>query len=109
MVGEGIAEWVTDGKRTFHNAVCLIGGLARRTPRAATIDSKHIFRAYVRGNLEEQERINEYGWLSKQVLWDLTTFVPAWKFDEMKAQGLDIPVMQFPEDNRTPGGINEAN
>lgn len=109
MVGEGIAEWVTDGKRTFHNAVCLIGGMSRRTPRAATIDSKHIFRAYVRGSLEEQERINEYGDLSRKLILDLIRYVPEHTFDAMKKTGIDVPVLQFTEDNRTPGGVSEEN
>lgn len=109
MIREGIADWVTDGKRTFHNAVCLIGGLSRRTPRAATIDNKHIFRAYVRGSLDEQERINEYGRLSQQVITELTSYVLPAEFDEMRKKNLNVPVLQFPEDNRTVGGVSEDN
>lgn len=35
--------------------------LAKKTPRTATIESKHIIRAYVLGVKEAAERIEEYG------------------------------------------------
>ena len=35
--------------------------LAMKTPRVATIESEHITRAYIDGNREAQERIEEYG------------------------------------------------
>lgn len=94
MVGEGIAEWVTDGKRTLHTAVCLIGGMARRTPRVATIDDKHILRAYVAGSRDEQTRIIEYGQLSRGLIQNLVRHVPAHLFDEMKKKYLDVPVLE---------------
>ncbi len=40
-------------------------------PRAATVDAKHIERAYVRGNREEQIRIEVYGRLEREKFADL--------------------------------------
>jgi hypothetical protein len=109
IVGENLAEWVTDGKKTAHDAICIIGGVSRRTPRTATIDEKHIERAYLNGDLEERIRINVYGELSREVIADLVTLIPAEEFDRKKKSLLDVPVLQFIEDNRTPGGVSEEN
>lgn len=108
MIGENIAEWViTQGNRTIHNAICIIGGSSRRTPRAATIDAKHITRAYIGRNLEERVRIDEYGDLSRKVILDMVQHIPASEFDKNKNESLNVPVLQFIGDNRTPGGVSE--
>ena len=104
MVGRNEAEWV---KGTDHRHACLIGGMARRTPRSATIDDKHIERAYVECDLEEKTRINEYGKLNSDFIKSLRLFVQATKFDEIKKQNIDIPVIQNNDDNRTVGGFTE--
>jgi hypothetical protein len=45
--------------------------LAMKTPRVATVESKHIMRAYVDGNKEAQARIEEYGDLIQDSLGTL--------------------------------------
>ena len=42
--------------------------LAPKTPRVATIEKAHIERAYVYGNKDAAERINEYGRMDKEML-----------------------------------------
>jgi hypothetical protein len=107
MVGRGEADWVTFTEKKYeHSAVCLIAGLKRRTPRAATIDSKHIERAYVEGDLEERVRINTYGQLNRSMLRSLTTHISEEAFEAGK-RDWGIPILSFIEDNRTPGGINK--
>jgi hypothetical protein len=107
MISEHIADWVTEGSKTLHNAICIIGGSSRRTPRAATIDAKHIMRAYVSKNLEEQVRIDAYGLITLLERAKLVREVPWQEFDDQKKRSIDIPVLQFIEDSRTPGGVGE--
>src|SRR5271154_5672664 len=58
-VRTGLAEWISVGKRTYHDKICMINGSAQRTPRAATIDKAHIERAYTSDHgLEERVRID---------------------------------------------------
>jgi hypothetical protein len=109
MVAENVAAWVTDGEQVSSNAICVIGGSSRRTPRAATIDAKHIARAYVSNNLEDKARIDVYGELTKKVWTDLVKEIPTDEFEENKNKSLNIPVLQFIGDNRTPGGVSEEN
>jgi hypothetical protein len=45
--------------------------LAKQTPRVATIELAHIFRAYVNGYIEDQQRINEYGKMGAEFLKSL--------------------------------------
>ena len=45
--------------------------LAMKTPRVATIEAKHIVRAYHDGVKEAQERIEEYGRLDREMIADL--------------------------------------
>lgn len=65
------AEW-----DTYNNDIVLVSqasadkkekkyrpALALKTPRVATIESEHIERAYVEGNKDAQDRIEEYGML----------------------------------------------
>jgi hypothetical protein len=42
--------------------------LAKKTPRTATVEFKHIIRAYCLGDKEAQERIEEYGRLDREML-----------------------------------------
>lgn len=44
---------------TFNDDVC--SGMAKRTPRVATVEAKHIERAYVEGKQYARDRIEEYG------------------------------------------------
>ncbi|SRR6266568_102798 len=70
LLAEGLAEYVLkyDRKVPYHSGteVCLVNR-KKSTPRAATIEKAHILRAYVAGDLEEQERINEYGRMAKDL------------------------------------------
>jgi hypothetical protein len=109
MIEEHIAEWVTEGDKVSNNAICIIGGVSRRTPRGATIDAKHIARAYVSKNLEEQVRIDAYGLITLLERAKLVREVPWREFDDQKKRSVDIPVLQFIEDCRTPGGVGEEN
>jgi hypothetical protein len=104
MVSRHEAEVV---KGTEYRHICLLEGMARRTPRSATIDAKHIDRAYVQRDMEEKHRINEYGALNKKFLTDLIRYVPEAEFNRNKEKDWGIPILQFVEDNRTPGGINK--
>jgi hypothetical protein len=63
-VKTGLAEWVVlyDKAKPYrtHNQICM-SGKKKATPRVATIEKAHMERAYLDGDLEEQERIKEYG------------------------------------------------
>ena len=63
-VKTGLAEWVVlyDRVKPYrtHNQICM-SGKKKATPRVATIEKAHMERAYCDGDLEEQERIKEYG------------------------------------------------
>jgi hypothetical protein len=90
LVKEGSAEWVVgyDRPKPYHDGgkICMVGR-SKCTPRGATIEKAHIERAYVKGDLEEQIRINEYGKMSIEVITALIKQVPADKFDaHFKAQ-----------------------
>jgi RecJ-like exonuclease len=60
--------------------------LAPKTPRVATIESEHIERAYVEGNKDAQDRIEEYGML----ILDARTYVGPKRIPAIKPE---------PEDN----------
>lgn len=107
-VSVGLAEWISIGKRTYHDKICIIGGDARRTPRSATIDAAHIYRAYVSDHgLQEQERINAYGQLNRQVILDLVKYYDPAEYDRIKALNIDRPVIDISFDDRTVGGIGK--
>ena len=76
MVKRGQALPIVDSQgRVRSDAIYQVGGMNRRTPRAATIDNKHILRAYVNGQLEDQIRIDEYGQMNKAMLDSITVEV----------------------------------
>jgi hypothetical protein len=51
--------------------------MSKQTPRVPTIELAHIFRAYINGYVEEQERIEEYGKSNAEFLKSLIVpFVP---------------------------------
>ncbi len=104
MVARGEAEVV---KESEYKHICLIDGMARRTPRSATIDAAHIERAFVDGDMEEKHRIKEYGDLNFAFFQSLKKWVPFYKYNEDRANNWGVPVIQHTEDNRTPGGINK--
>jgi hypothetical protein len=106
-VQTGLAEWISVGKRTFHDKICMINGSAQRTPRAATIDKAHIERAFVDGNLEEVVRIQTYGQINKEELAKLVRLVPSYEFDKGLEQDYGIPVLYIPSNARTAGGIGK--
>jgi hypothetical protein len=110
MVRGGSAEWVTEGNRTLHNDVYVVGGVSRRTPRGATIDSKHIYRAYVIGRKKEQKRIEEYGLLTLEARLPLIREVSQELFDEMEKNDAGVMVIRtLVQEQRTPGGISKEN
>lgn len=92
-VRTGLSDWISVGKRTFHDKLCMINGSARRTPRAATIDKAHIERAYVDGSLEEQIRIKEYGLINQEELAKLIRVVPSYEFDKGEEENRGLPVL----------------
>lgn len=106
-VSTGLAEWISVGKRTFHDKVCMVNGSAQRTPRAATIDRTHIQRAFVDGNLEEIARIQTYGEINKEELAKLIRVVPSYEFDKGFKEDYGIPVLYIPSNARTAGGIGK--
>jgi hypothetical protein len=61
--------------------------LAMKTPRVATIESEHIERAYVEGNKEAQQRIEEYGLL----ILDARAFVGKDRIYVIKPEPPDNP------------------
>lgn len=116
MVGRNEAEWV---KSTDHRDACLIAGMARRTPRSATIDAKHIQRAFVDGDIEEKHRIEEYGVLNfaflkslKKPAFDISTRVRlrGVKFVEDKklVAGIKKEDMKYEECTKIVGGTFEG-
>ena len=109
MIKRGEAEWVVgyDKAQPYHEGmkICLTGRTTQ-TPRCATIEKAHIERAYVNGNLEEVARIEEYGALTRAIRESITKMIPEEEFLRNREQDWGIPVLQFIEDNRTPGGVN---
>lgn len=93
MVNHGEAEWIP---HTDQTKVCLVDGIKRRTPRTATIDSKHIERAYVIGDLEEKHRINEYNRLTVEMLRTLIRQVPAAEYDAAEKSDWGISILPVP-------------
>ncbi|VVB50895.1 Uncharacterised protein [uncultured archaeon] len=59
--------------------------LAMKTPRVATIESEHIELAYVDGNKEAQERIEEYG----RLILDARAFVGPNRLPAIKSEPKD--------------------
>jgi hypothetical protein len=77
MVKRGQALTIVDNQgRVLPYDIYQVGGMNRRTPRAATIDNKHIIRAYINGQLEDQIRIDVYGQMNKAMLDSLIVKVP---------------------------------
>jgi hypothetical protein len=106
MVARGEAVWIPGSSQT---AVCLINGLSRRTPRSATIDDKHIDRAYVENDLEERTRINTYGKLNCSVILALVKYVPAEEFDQRKREDWGRCVESFrPDKGKYPATGTDA-
>jgi hypothetical protein len=62
---------VTAGSANDDGALIYRPVLALKTPRVATIEKSHIEKAYVEGNKEEQQRIEEYGLLILQARIDM--------------------------------------
>lgn len=60
------------GKEIFRSAI------SKQTPRSATIEKSHIERAYVYGQDEEQQRIEEYGRSTARLL---NSFIVPFKAD----------------------------
>ena len=56
-----------------------------KTPRVATIESEHIELAYVDGNKEAQERIEEYG----RLILDARAFVGPNRLPAIKSEPKD--------------------
>jgi hypothetical protein len=106
-VRTGLADWISIGKRTFHDKVYIFNKSSQRTPRAATIDKAHIERAYVAGNLQEQVRIKEYGLINQQELAKLIRPVVSSEFDEGKDNDFGRAILYMPNTQRTPGGIGK--
>jgi hypothetical protein len=84
LVAKNKAEWVRGGGTTDHRSICLIEGMNVDTPRSATIDDKHIYRAYVEGDKQEQNRINDYGWMNAHMLRSLTRTVSEKEFKKYR-------------------------
>lgn len=105
----GLADWVSVGKRTFHDKICIIGGSALRTPRGATIDRTHIERAFVQGKLEEVARIEAYGEINKEAIRALTVFVDPIKFDKDFREEWGRAILWTFGEDRTAGGIGKYN
>ena len=106
-VATGRAVKVFINKRNSPGNICQIGGSSIRTPRCATIEKAHIERAYVKGDLEEKVRIDEYGQLTKAAWTDLIHFVDPIEFDKREREDYGIPVVSTPGDGRTAGGIGK--
>lgn len=62
--------------------------LAPKTPRVATIESEHIERAYVEGNKEAAERIEEYG----RLILDARAYVGPNRIPAIGVEPEDNPV-----------------
>lgn len=73
----------------------------KQVPRAATIEKAHMQRAFLDGDKEEIQRIEDYGELTKRLWADITWAVPAEWVDPTK----DQPVFAFGTDQRTTGSI----
>lgn len=61
--------------------------LAMKTPRVATIESEHIERAFVEGNKDAQDRIEEYGML----ILDARTYIGKDRIFAIGVEPLDDP------------------
>jgi hypothetical protein len=62
--------------------------LAPKTPRTATIESEHIERAYVDGNKDAQDRIEEYG----RLIIDARAFVGLDRHPAIVPEPVDDPI-----------------
>lgn len=103
-VAGGIAEWVSVGRKTTHDKICVIGGSALRTPRVATIEKAHIERAYgvgCGGDIEEAARIEAYGEINREALRSLTVYKDPVEFDEAKKKDWGTPVLYSVTNDRT--------
>lgn len=100
-VRTGLAVWIVIGRKSFRDKICMLDGSSQRTPRAATIDKAHIERAYASDHgLEDRERIEEYGRLTRQTLLSFVQQVPAEKFDKDEDHDRGIPVLYVTERNK---------
>jgi len=72
-IARGEAEWLAQFSPTgsWKNSAAVVKARERRTPKAATIDARHIERAYVDGDEQAAIRIEEYGLLTLELraLW----------------------------------------
>ncbi len=94
LVWLGLATWISVGKRTFRDKICLFTELSQMTPRVATIEKAHIERAYASDHgLEDRVRIETYGQLTQETWQALVHEVPAWEFDENERRDYGIPVV----------------
>ncbi len=105
LITSGLATYVTRYDRprlyTDMKQICMIAR-HKRTPRAATIERSHMEKAYLfGGNIEERDRIKEYGLLT-QIAWnELVVFIDEILFYAQMKLNRDIPVLSFPVNEGT--------
>ena len=98
MVIDGLAEYVLmyDKQNIYHspNEICIIER-KKSTPRAATIERAHIERAYLDGDLQEQERIKVYGEMQREFFTSLTNLYDndEWAAAEKKYRGRYLSIV----------------
>jgi len=98
MVVDGLAEYVLkyDKQSVYHspNEICIIER-KKSTPRAATIERAHIERAYVAGDLQEQERIKVYGEMQREFFASITRLYDndEWVVAEKKYRGRYLSIV----------------
>jgi hypothetical protein len=106
-LGEGVIQhkvvgWTTLGERpspTYSETQFCFTNRAAKTPRVATIEEDHIERAYVEGHQWAIDRINEWGLLARQVVYDL--IVPE-RYDPFEGRCMFLNI----SDDRTSVGVN---
>jgi hypothetical protein len=103
----GLASRVTINGRVVKDQICIVGGSALRTPRAATIDRAHIFRAFVDRDIEEIARIEAYGETNKEFLESITILVDPIEFDKGDREEWGRSILWTFGEDRTAGGIGK--
>lgn len=105
MLRKGQAEFVIgfDRPKAYQDGsqMCMTGR-TKQTPRGATIEKAHIERAYVYEDLEEQLRIEWYGFLTLMSRVSVGPKFVALQFESQWGREHDYgrPILYFPQDNR---------